>query len=158
MQDLWYIGKAIGLPDFDDVMDSQLDEMNAALRRAKRDDSKSLRGTEESELQSQAREYLGGRDESQQTDARQQFVAATWIKKIREKYRGSVIRRTVNSLDHDGIPISELEPYEQHRCVIELFKHEYAELDLLAERATDGETFAKRFSSEVRPNTCEIDA
>jgi hypothetical protein len=67
---------------------------------------------------------------------------------VREKYQGSVIRRTGTSLDIDGQPISGLAPYEEHICMLKLYTHEYNALEALAEQALDTDTFA-RFSSEV---------
>jgi hypothetical protein len=43
-----------------------------------------------------------------------------------------------------------LEPYEEHRCVVNMYEHEYAALEVLAERTMDSETFVWRFASEVR--------
>ncbi|KAH9018911.1 P-loop containing nucleoside triphosphate hydrolase protein [Lactarius hengduanensis] len=68
--------------------------------------------------------------------------------KIREKYKGAVIRRTVNSLDYTDNAISGLEPYEEHKCVVELYEHEYQALETLSEQAIGDESFVKRFASE----------
>jgi hypothetical protein len=113
-QDLWHIGKAIGLPEFDDTNDWELEEMNKALAHAKREDEKEQKATDEEKLHDQMQPYIEGRRELEQTKARTQFTSALWVRKIWEKYRGAVIRRTVNSLDYTGQAIAGLEPYEQH--------------------------------------------
>lgn len=150
MQDLWYIGKAIGLPEFNDLNDRELEEMAKALRRAKREDTKALKGIDEEQQQAQVHRYIEGEVQPERTEVQMQFTAATWMRKIREKYKGSVIRRTVNSLDYTNTPISRLDAYEQHRCVIALYEHEYEALEGLAAEVMDSEVFAKRFASEVR--------
>jgi hypothetical protein len=150
MQDLWHIGKAIGLPQFDDTNDEELEEMNKELARAKREDRKEIKSTDEAELQDRMGSYMDGTKEYEQPEAHTQFVSASWIEKIREKYKGSVIRRTVNSLDNTGKAISGLDPYREHRCVVQMQDHEYKALEKLAEKSMDSETFAKRFASEVR--------
>lgn len=73
-----------------------------------------------------------------------------WMTIARAKYQGAVIRRTVNSLDYEGNPISGLEPYEEHICMLNLFNHEYDALEMLAENAVSTVSFGRCFSSEVR--------
>lgn len=126
--------------------------MAKALRRAKREDKKLMKAIDEEQQQAQVHQYFEGENQ-EQTKMNTQFVAATWMRKIRDKYRGSVIRRTVNSLDYTGMPISRLDPYEQHRCVINLHDHEIAALEELATNALDGEAFANTFASEVTCTT-----
>src|ERR1700744_2569498 len=149
MQDLWHIGKAIGLPEFDDSKDQELDEMNKSLARAKCEDMKALKGRNE-ELRGQMGSYLGGEREMERIETHSQFASAKWIQKIWDKYQGAVIWRTVNSLDYMHNPISGLEPYEEHQCVITMYNHEYAALEQIAAKASDDESFMKQFASEVK--------
>jgi hypothetical protein len=146
---LWFIGKAIGLPGFQDANDEELDEMNKAIARAKREDRKGLRAMDEVTLNQQMGNYIGGTGDQEGLERGTQYTSAFWMTKIRAKYEGAVIRRTVKSVDNTGQAISGLEPYEEHRCVIELYEHEYAALENLAEEAMDSETFVRRFASEV---------
>jgi hypothetical protein len=55
-----------------------------------------------------------------------------WMEQIRERYRGHVIRRTVNSVDFEGKQIIGLEPYREHNLVLQLYEFEMANLDRLA--------------------------
>ena len=71
------------------------------------------------------------------------------MKVVREKYQGAVIRRTVNLLDYENNPISGLNPYEEHVCMLKLYKHKYEALDMLARDELDNASFARRFSGEV---------
>lgn len=149
MQDLWYIGKAIGLQGFGDEMDSELDRMNSDIARAKREDRKKMKSTDDAEIQKQLGGIMEGTAQTQRPGLQAQNASARWVQNIRDKYRGSVIRRTVNSLGHDGEAISGLDPYEEHMCVVEMYDHEYEALEALAEDSMDSETFVKRVASEV---------
>jgi hypothetical protein len=77
---------------------------------------------------------------------------ATWMKVIRAKYQGAVIRRTGETLDIYGKAISGLEPFEEHICMLQLFDHEYESLQTLAEKSMNDKSIARRFSSEVCHN------
>ena len=146
MQDLWHIGKAIGLIGFGEERDGELERMNSELARAKRQDRKNMKSADDAEMQKQ----LGGIMEgTAQAHVQAQIVSARWVQKIRDKYRGSVIRRTVNSRGPDDKAISGLDPYEEHMCVLEMYDHEYEALEVLAEESMDSESFVKRVASEV---------
>ena len=150
-QDLWFIGKAIGLRGFSDAYDGELDDMNKAVARAKREDKKELRALGDGFLNEQMENLLGGigDHESLEIEKGAKYTSAFWMTKIRAKYEGAVIRRTVNSVDNNGQAISGLAPYEEHQCVLEMYEHKYLALDDLAEEAMESETFVRRFASEV---------
>ena len=148
-QDLWFIGKAIGLRGFSDAYDGELDEMNKAIARAKREDKKELRALGEDALNQQMGSFIEGSGNHESLEKGAKYTSAFWMTKIRAKYEGAVIRRTVNSVDNNGQSISGLAPYEEHRCVLEMYEHEYLALDDLAEEAMESETFVRRFASEV---------
>jgi hypothetical protein len=148
-QDLWNIGKVIGLGGFDDSNDAELDVMNKSLARAKRDDKKEMRSMDEEVLNQQMEQYMGGEGEPEGQEERSKYVSAKWMEKIRAKYEGAVIRRTTHSTDYRGDWITGLEAYEQHLCVVKMYDHEYEALEKLAEKAADSETFVRRFASEV---------
>src|SRR6266571_7554101 len=149
-QNLWLIGKVIGLPGFSDANDRELDDMNKALARAKREDRKEMKATSEDDLEIELRGLVVGDADPESIEKRSQSTGAMWMTKIREKYEGAVIRRTVKSKDYIGQGISGLKPYEQHRCVIRLHEHEYEALEGIAEKAMNSEGFALQFASEVR--------
>jgi hypothetical protein len=156
-QDLWYIGKVVGLPGFKDdkLINEELTEMRRDLARAKRDDKRILSNHSAESRSALHRVFHGKNDEgtlsavNKNVDQNYHQANARWMKTVREKYQGAVIRRTGNSLDVDGQAISGLDPYEEHICMLKLFTHEYEALETLAEQALDTETFARRFSSEV---------
>ncbi|KAH9048618.1 P-loop containing nucleoside triphosphate hydrolase protein [Lactarius deliciosus] len=149
LADLWNIGKVIGLPAFDDKNDREFEKMKKMLGRAQRQDKKIVKTEDQGKVIDYVTEYLRGKTDPKQVDTISQYIGAVWVNIIREKYQGSVIRRTVNSKDYTGEPISGLEPYEEHRCVIELHEHEYAALERFAKDAVDNESFVRRFASEV---------
>jgi hypothetical protein len=156
-QDLWNIGRAIGISGFkeDEETNRELQQMTRDLARAKREDKKMMSDDEERARSALHRVIQGKQDEGAISDAQiavdHNFkkMNAQWMKVIRAKYQGVVIRRTVNSLDYAGRPISGLEPYDEHICLLKLHRHEYDALERLAEKTLNDESFAQRFSSEV---------
>ena len=152
----------IGLAGFrDDVRtNAEMAEMKSELARAKRED-KQILSRHAGESRSALHQMFRGHNDEGTVSAvhrtineKHNQVNARWMKIVRERYQGSVIRRTVNSLDHEGQPISGLEPYEEHICLLKLYRHEYDALETLAEEALDSPSFPQRFSSEVRGVVC----
>lgn len=143
-----------GFQDDDDTND-QLRKMTRELSRAKREDKSVLAKNEGEARDALHRMVQGTQDEGTLSGAQmavdQNFKRKTaeWMTIIRAKYQGVVIRRTVKSLDYANRPISGLEPYEEHICMLKLHLHEYDALEKLAQNALDKESFAQRFSSEV---------
>ncbi|KAH9046210.1 P-loop containing nucleoside triphosphate hydrolase protein [Lactarius hengduanensis] len=113
LADLWNIGKVIGLPAFDDKNDREFERMKKMLSRAQRQDKKIVKTEDQGKVIDYVTEYLRGKTGPQ----------AVWVNIIREKYQGSVIRRTVNSKDHTA-------------------------LERFAKDAVDNESFVRRFASE----------
>lgn len=74
------------------------------------------------------------------------------IKDIRERFVGTVIRRTVRSVDNVGNPISGLEPFHEHVLVVTLYKHETENLEVLAQDLVedDAHKIAKFAGGHVR--------
>jgi hypothetical protein len=149
MQDLWNIGKAIGLPGFDDIFDHELDAMNKALAKAKREDRNQMKEMGEDEFNEKVTAFVAGEGGEEGVNAHTDFVNAKYMEIIRRKYEGAVIRRTAYSTDYRGYSITGLEPYAEHKMLVELNEHEYEALERLAETAVDNETFVRRFASEV---------
>ena len=157
IQDLWNIGRAIGLHGFREAPETnaELEEMTQDLSRARREDRKIQQGYEDQTRSALSRMFQGKQEQGgvsaaqQAVDQNFRKANAMWMTKIRAKYQGAVIRRTVNSLDYSGNVISGLEPYEEHICMLELHDHEYDALEKLAEKALDSDSLARRFSSEV---------
>jgi hypothetical protein len=148
----------VGLPGFrDDARtNEEMAEMIRDIARAKREDKKMLL-THTAESRSALRRVFHGQVDQgahsavqQNVDENYHRVNAQWMKIVRQKYQGAVIRRTVSSRDYQGQPISGLAPYKEHICMLKLYRHEYDALETLADEALDGASFAQRFSSEVR--------
>lgn len=149
MQDLWNIGKAIGLLGFDDRYDHELDAMNKALAKAKREDRNQMKAMDEDEFNEKVVAFVAGEGEEEGVHVHTNFVSAQYMRMIREKYEGAVIRRTAYSVDYRGYSITGLEPYDEHKILVQLNEHEYEALERLVETAVDSETFVRRFASEV---------
>lgn len=154
---MWHIGKVIGLKTFgdDDASSAEMKAMKADLARAKREDKQLLSHDATESRSALHRMFRGqnqvGADAGAHKAIDENYIRenARWMKIVRERFQGSVIRRTVSSLDNKGQPISGLEPYEEHICLLKLYRHEYDALESLAEEAIDGPSFAQRFTSEV---------
>ena len=83
-----------------------------------------------------------------------QEVITSWMALIRKGYDGAVVRRTVNSLDWRGAPISGLEKYHEHILVLNLRENEAECQGVLAE-AIEAEGAAMGGKKlEVRTITC----
>ena len=59
-QDLWHIGKASGLPGFDDSNDHELKSMNKDIACSKQEDRKEMRLTSEDTLYQDLSSFLVG--------------------------------------------------------------------------------------------------
>ncbi|KAG1737029.1 P-loop containing nucleoside triphosphate hydrolase protein [Suillus lakei] len=55
-----------------------------------------------------------------------------WIHIIRQRFAGNVIRRSVWSVDNDGVRISGLAPFQEHSLLVKLYQHEVDNLELIA--------------------------
>lgn len=145
-QDLWYLGSLIGLPGFGDDARTfkEIRQMKSELSQAKRKDKLSGNASEcQDTLQRMPNEDGAIAAVDENLDQNYLRENARWMKTVRERYQGAVIRRTGESLDFEGNAISGLEPYEEHICLLRLYKHEYDALDALA-----GESL-NRTNSEV---------
>jgi hypothetical protein len=157
MQDLWHIGKVVRLDGFrdDKHTNEELMEMTRDLAKAKHEDKRTLSDHAAESRSALHRVFHGQNDEGalsavqKNVDQNYHQVNAQWMKIVRQKYQGAIVRRTVKSLDYEGNPISGLHPYKEHICMLKLYKHEYNALETLAEQSLDNASFARRFSSEV---------
>lgn len=129
--------------------------MATEIARARREDRKLTPNLEQRSRDVLERSFQGEQDAGaiddiqRQVDGNFRKVNAKWMKVVRDKYEGSVIRRGTDSRDNEGRLISGLEPYLEHVCMLKLYPHEYRALDQLAENALDKKSVARRFSSEV---------
>ena len=157
VQDLWNIGRAVGIHGFknEDTIDTELKQMASEMAKAKRDDRK-LTPDLEARSRSFLQRLIQGTPDAHSVGTTQHRVDtnfrvanAKWMKIVRAKYEGAVIRRGIDSVDNKGEPISGLDPYLESVCMLKLYDHEYAALEQLAENALDKKSVARRFSSEV---------
>lgn len=76
----------------------------------------------------------------------------SWIKDIRKRFSGIVIRRTVWSVDHRKVRISGLAPFKEHNLLVELYPHEVDNLELIAQEMVEegGTRAAKLAAGSVR--------
>ncbi|KAH9019860.1 P-loop containing nucleoside triphosphate hydrolase protein [Lactarius pseudohatsudake] len=156
--DLWHIGKVVGLPGFksDKHTKEVLEVMTRELTQAKLEDKKLLLEREAESRQTLHRMSHGKKDKglisvvNKVVDHNFHKENTKWMAVVQEKYRGAVIRRTVNSLDHENKAISSLEPYEEHICLLKLYDPEYEALETLAAKALNNtsESSVQCFSSE----------
>ncbi|KAG1836505.1 P-loop containing nucleoside triphosphate hydrolase protein [Suillus subalutaceus] len=77
----------------------------------------------------------------------------TWINDIRKRFSGIVIRRTIWSVDNQGVRISGLAPFKEHNLLVELYDHEVDNLELIAkELVEEGGTRAAKFAAGSVPS------
>ena len=114
-----------------------MEEHRRAMDRAvRRERQRRKEGEGEIKL---ARALINGK--KTRNDEREEFnaVVSEWVADIRSGFEGAVVRRTVNSLDWQGRPISGLDPYHEHALLLELSASEHETLNALAEEITTRE-------------------
>ena len=80
-----------------------------------------------------ARAVATGKQTKDADEDRVKLALSNWINELRSIFEGSMIRRTVNSLDYRGQPISGLEKWTELPILIELSPEEMHVQELLAE-------------------------
>jgi hypothetical protein len=124
--------------------------MRRDLNRARAQDRK----TRDEEGNSQAgiivRGILGGQT-APNIELQQQVLTSKWMKLIREKFRGKVMRRTGNSKDYLGKFISGIAAPSEHLLLLDLYEWERENLEKLADKMLESPQAGARLgSSEVR--------
>lgn len=119
-QDLWNLGQCLLIAEFGNDYATEAEEMKRELRSAAAKDRREMK---KGKLKGEAATMVW---------ANYFEKVLKWIRIIREKFTGTVIRRTLQSKDNRGEPISGLEPYIEKQIVIKLYPHEMANLDELA--------------------------
>ena len=82
-----------------------------------------------------------------------QEAITAWMVLIRKGYDGAVIRRTINSLDWRGAPISGLDKYVEHILVLQLSPEEQECQSVLAEAIEEEGAAMGGKKLEVSTNT-----
>lgn len=149
LQDLWNLGRLIGLEEFG----SDHNDYWAATERRLRLASASDRRGQTKDSKNVVLSTLKGKS-GPGTTARSAYEKemVITIKDIRERFSGAVIRRTVRSVDNTGNTISGLEPFHEHVLILKLYQHEMENLELLAKDLVDGDAHkvAKFAAGHVR--------
>lgn len=133
LQDLVNIGNFLGIRGFEEDAD-ELDEYRRMTDKFKRKDraERKAAGINEATV---ARAFVKGKKTKRQ-DYETQYDRSLqeWIDKLRELFQEHIIRRTIDSLDWKGEPISGLPPYHEHPLLLTLTEEERSVLDQLAEQ------------------------
>ena len=119
-QDLCNIGRLLGLEYFETNAE-KLDEHRRAFDRAQKKES-NLRKEGAGDVTIARAVVKGKTVEDQEREI--QDVIKSFMATIRIGYDGAVIRRTINSKDWRGSPISGLEPYDEHLIILKLSDEE----------------------------------
>ena len=149
-QDIWNLGRVLGI--FTSADNGEFDEMKRELNRARAYDRKQR--DEEGNPKSGVivRGVLEGRSgyAGMDIDMQQQVVTAKWMKVIRARFRGQVMRRTGASKDNTGSLISGVAEPSEHLLLLELYDWERENLAELADKMVDSPQAGARLgSSEV---------
>ena len=113
------------------VVDSSMDAHRREVDRARRDERKK-RNEGKGEIRL-ARAVATGKQTKDADEDRVKIALSDWINELRAIFDGSMIRRTVNSLDYKGEPISGLPKWIELPILIELSDEEMAVQEQLAE-------------------------
>lgn len=90
-------------------------------------------------------------------ELQQQIITSKWMKLIREKFRGKVMRRTGNSKDYEGKFISGIAAPSDHLLLLDLYEWERENLEKLADKMLESPQAGARLgSSEVRSLSLSI--
>jgi hypothetical protein len=87
-------------------------------------------------------------DSTVEVDSEFKDVMLKWIAVICGHFAGSVIRRTVHSVDNNGTRVSGLESFHEHILIVQLYQHELDNLNQLAQDLwEEGGQHAAKFSA-----------
>lgn len=96
------------------------------------------------------RGVIEGKNTPANLEMQQQLITSKWMKVIREKFRGKVMRRTGNSKDWQGNPISGIAAPSDHLLLLDLYDWEREHLESLATKMLESPNARGRLgSSEV---------
>jgi hypothetical protein len=135
-QDLWNLGRCMGLQGFGSDYDDEARQMITGLRAAQSKDRKRLKNHERKKRIIQA--AVSG-DSTLQVHSHYHEEMTKWAKVIRQRFAGLTIRRSLQSVDNAGERISGLGPIYEHPLLINLYAQEMENLEALAnELVADG--------------------
>ncbi|KIJ57574.1 hypothetical protein HYDPIDRAFT_104092 [Hydnomerulius pinastri MD-312] len=123
------MGQLLGISRFDNYEESR--EMNRELNSAQRKERKAQKsaGPKGSSLRAV---MVGSAKNPDAPASLYTPVMLEWMKKMRETFAPYVIRRTIDSLDHNGDRISGLGPYLTHNLELQMYDWEHDHLRKLS--------------------------
>lgn len=144
-QDVWNIGRYLGLEPFGSAYDDEALKMVRQLRAAAAKDRKRFQqGNRIATIIMGT--VKGDADADIPSLYRSQMLM--WIGIIRERFSGVVIRRTIWSVDNCGTRISGLAPFQEHNLLVKLYSHEVDNLERIAkDLVEEGGARAAKFAS-----------
>jgi hypothetical protein len=132
-QDLWAIGRILGLKKFGPRFRKKASAFRKALKSAATVDQAQSSGTARC-----AREIEGSRRLTAE-----ELVIQDHVNDIREYFKGIIIRRRQDTLGFDGRPVLQLPEKEEVNIIVALNPHErdkYKEIDLEVVRMKKNDT------------------
>lgn len=144
-QDVWNIGRCLGLELFGSSYDDEALKMVRQLRAAAAKDRKRLKQGDRI-----AKIIMGTvkGDADAEVPSLYRSQMLIWIIVIRERFSGIVIRRTIWSVDYRGARISGLAPFQEHNLLVKLYSHEVDNLECIAkDLVEEGGARAAKFAS-----------
>ena len=99
------------------------------------------------------RGILEGQSAPANLELQQHIITSNWMKLIRDKFRGKVMRRTGSSKDNEGNFISGIAAPSDHLLLLDLYDWERENLERLANKMLESPIAGARLgSSEVTLN------
>ncbi|EIW75348.1 hypothetical protein CONPUDRAFT_66102, partial [Coniophora puteana RWD-64-598 SS2] len=140
-QDLWYIAAIMKIADA--ASEGTFVEMNKELQRANREEGKRLK----KENKNTTATFLAG-GPTREDDAVNLYLPTMmkWVREARRWFQPFVIRRTIDSLDNNGNPISGLEPYTTQIIELQMYRHERKNVRRIANALAQKKTKAGNVS------------
>ncbi|EGO04147.1 hypothetical protein SERLA73DRAFT_67866 [Serpula lacrymans var. lacrymans S7.3] len=135
--DLWHVGRFMGLSGFEGPNNNNKSrtmnkEINASQRKVCRSrkqdnlDATLLRGV-----------MVGNNKFANDNASEYRTSILSWMNVMRDKFAGSVIRRTVDSKDFSQQPISGLSPHTEHPLLLSMYNWERKNLHNIAKELVD---------------------
>ncbi|KAH9949213.1 P-loop containing nucleoside triphosphate hydrolase protein, partial [Amylocystis lapponica] len=144
--DVWNMGRFLGIPAFEGAdNDKEAHEMEKRLAAAQRRDRR-LRNEVEDADQIVTR-VAHGKGVKKAVEGEYPDEVLEAMQDIRQRFVGSVIRRTVNSVDNNNQPISGLSAYAQHSLLLTMTEAERLNVDNLAEEMAENAAGASSFTT-----------
>ena len=135
---------------FSSADNGEFDEMKRELNRARAYDRKQRDEEGNSTAGVLVRGVLEGRSGHTDIELQQQVVTTKWMKMIRARFRGKVMRRTGASKDNSGRLISGVAEPSEHLLLLDLYDWERDNLAELADKLLETPNAGARLgSSEV---------